>query len=191
MKKIIGITGPSGAGKSTVSALFKESGAHIIDADIVAREVVTLGKPALDEIKKEWPEAVVDGVLDRRVMARIAFSDESELHKLNSITHKYIIEEIKDEIKKSAATLFVIDAIALFESELKSMCDVTIAVIAKKDTRISRIMARDNLTRDAAESRINAQKSDDFYIDNADFTIYNDENSDFCEKVGQILKEIL
>ena len=96
MKKIIGITGPSGAGKSTVSAEFGKVGAHIIDADVVAREVVMPGKPALEEIKIEWPEAVSEGVLDRKVMARIAFGSEAELHKLNSITHKYIISDIKE-----------------------------------------------------------------------------------------------
>lgn len=186
---IIGITGPSGAGKSTVSARFKEVGACTIDADIVAREVVAPGKPALEEIKKEWPQAVVNGSLDRKVMARIAFGSDAELHKLNSITHKYIISDIKEKIKKSDADIFVIDAIALFESELVSMCDVTIAVIADKETRILRIMARDNLTRGEAENRINAQKNDEFYIENADYTIVNNHDTD--EEIGRILKEIL
>lgn len=190
MKKIIGITGPSGAGKSTVSEYFKKVGAHIIDADIVARDVVMPGKPALEKIKNEWPEAVIEGVLDRKVMARIAFGNSDELHKLNSITHKYIISEIKEKIKKSDSTVFVIDAIALFESELIDLCDVTIAVIADKETRISRIMARDNLTRIEAESRINAQKSDEFYKDRADYTIENNDGVT-DEKIGQILKEIL
>ena len=188
--KIIGITGPSGAGKSTVSEYFKKAGAHIIDADVVAREVVKTGRPALKEIEKEWPEAVKDGVFDRKIMARIAFSNDAELHKLNGITHKYIISEIKNEIEKSDKELFVLDAIALFESELGSMCDVTVAVIAEKEARILRIMARDNLTRVEAESRINAQKSDEFYKSRADYII---ENSDGLtdEKIGQILKEIL
>ncbi len=188
--KIIGITGPSGAGKSTLSTYFKMSGAHIIDADIVARNVVMLGKPALEEIKIEWPEAVSEGVLDRKVMARIAFGSEAELHKLNSITHKYIISDIKEEIEKSDSTVFVIDAIGLFESELASMCDVTIAVIANKKARISRIMARDNLTVDEAESRINAQKSDEFYTSRADYTIENNDDLTY-ERIEQILKEIL
>ena len=191
MKRIIGITGPSGAGKSTVSEHFKKVGAHIIDADVVARNVVLPGKPALKEIEKEWPEAVSQGNLDRKVMAQIAFGSETELHKLNSITHKYIISEIKDEIEKSDSTVFVVDAIALFESELISLCDVTIAVSADKATRISRIMARDNLTRKEAERRINAQKNDEFYKERADFTVVNDEADIANEKIGQIIKEIL
>ena len=92
------------------------------------------------------------------------------------------------EIEKSDKEIFVIDAIALFESELIDLCDVTIAVIADKETRILRIMARDNLTRDEAESRINAQKNDEFYTEHADFVVVNDGDED---KVGQILKEIL
>lgn len=189
--KIIGITGPSGAGKSTISEFFREVGAHIIDADVVARKVVEPGEPALKDIEKEWPEVVKNGVFDRKAMARIAFGNDTELHKLNSITHKYIISIIKEEIEKSDKDLFVIDAIALFESELVLMCDATIAVIADKDVRVKRIMKRDNLTRIDAENRINAQKNDEFYTDNADYIIFNNGDGVANEKIGQMLKEIL
>lgn len=187
--KIIGITGGSGAGKTTITEYFKEYDAEVIDADIIAKEIVSAGMPALEEIKKEWKDVVSDDVLDRRALAKIVFNDPTELHKLNSITHKYIIEEIKERIIKSTASVFIIDAIALFESGLSDLCDVTVGVIAEKSKRIERIMARDNLTRSQAEERINAQKSDSFYIENADFVIYNNENeSDLKTSVGRIIK---
>ena len=181
--KIIGITGGSGAGKTTVTKYLKKCGAEIIDADITAREVVEKGKPALKKIEQEWKDVVVNGVLDRRALANIVFNDSHALHKLNTITHKYIIDEIKKGIKLSNAEIFVIDAIALFESGLAELCDITVCVIADKETRIKRIMARDELTKSEAMDRINAQKNDDFYKENADFTIYNNDNESNLEEI--------
>ncbi len=187
--KIIGITGGSGAGKTTITKYIKKLGAEILDADIVAREVVEPSKPALKEIEKEWGNVVENNVLNRRELAKIVFNDKSALHKLNTITHKYIIDEIKKRIEKSCAPIFVIDAISLFESGLSDICDVTISVIAEKGIRLKRIMERDNLTKIEASDRINAQKDDEFYIKNADFVIYNnDDASDFEEIVDKIIK---
>lgn len=187
--KIIGITGGSGAGKTTITEIFKRFGAEVLDADVVARQVVEPKKPALLEIQKEWDSVVANGVLNRKALAKIVFNDEVELHKLNSITHKYIIDEINERIKKSKAEIFVIDAIALFESGLFKMCDITVCVIADKETRIKRIMERDSLTRLEAEERINAQKDDSFYIENTDYTIYNNgAENDVEELIGRIIK---
>lgn len=187
--KIIGITGGSGAGKTTITKYLKKYGAEILDADITAREVVKKGMPALKEIENEWENVVKNEELDRRALAKIVFNDEVALHKLNAITHKYIIEEIKKKIKNSQADIFVIDAIALFESGLSDLCDVTLCVLADKDVRIKRIMARDDLTKGEAKERINAQKDDSFYKERADFTIYNNENeSNLEEIVGRIIK---
>lgn len=187
--KIIGVTGGSGAGKTTITKIMENFGAEVVDADVVAREVVMEGQPALKEIENQWENVVDGGKLNRKALAKIVFNDESQLHKLNSITHKYIIDLIKKKIKKSCASVFVIDAIALFESGLSDLCDVTVCVIADKDTRINRIMARDNLTKLEAEERINAQKDDGFYIKNADHTIYNDDDECLLkEKIGRIIK---
>jgi len=182
--KIIGITGKSGAGKTTVTKYFKKHDAEIVDADIIAREVVESGMPALEEIKNEWQDVVSEGVLNRPALAKIVFNDAEELHKLNTITHKYIVEEIKQRIKKSKAPIFIIDAIALFESGLSDLCDVTVCVTADKDVRLKRIMARDGLARIEAEERINAQKSDDFYKEKADFVILNNETESNLEEVA-------
>lgn len=187
--KIIGVTGGSGAGKTVATKAMASLGAEILDADVLAREVVMPDMPALYEIQKEWKSVVKGGVLERRALAKIVFNDDEQLHKLNAITHKYIIEKINQRIKNSDAPIVVIDAIALFESGLSDMCDITICVIADKNERIERIMKRDNLTRHEAEERINAQKSDSFYIENADFTIYNNGNLGKAEEeIGRIIK---
>ncbi len=185
--KIIGITGGSGAGKTTVSEHFKKYDAEIVDADILAREIVGRGMPALDEIKKEWQGVVIDGELNRRALAKIVFNDACELHKLNTITHKYIIDEINKRIKKSQKEIFVIDAIALFESGLAKLCDATICVLADKETRIKRIMERDALTQKEAQERINAQKSDDFYMTHSDYVIYNNDDGSSLKELADYL----
>lgn len=187
--KIIGLTGGSGAGKTTVAKILKNCGARILDADCVARQVVEPGQPALNEIEKEWQGVVQNGRLDRKALAAIVFNSAEELHKLNAITHKYIIDKIRQEIEVCGAEIFVIDAIALFESGLSDLCSVTIAVIADKEVRVERIMARDNLPENEALMRINAQKSDSFYIENCDYTIYNNGDIDAInEEIGRIIK---
>ena len=185
--KIIGITGGSGAGKTTVTKYFKKYDAEIVDADITAREIVKSGMPALEEIKKEWQDVVVDGKLDRRALAKIVFNNDEELHKLNTITHKYIIDEINKKIMMSKKEIFVIDAIALFESGLARLCDATICVIADRDKRIKRIMERDDLTLKEAQERIDAQKSDEFYKSRADYVIYNNDDGSSLEEIADRL----
>lgn len=184
--KIIGVTGGTGGGKTTVTKIMEHYGAQVVDADVIARNVVMPGTPALSEIGNVW-DVVRDGVLDRKALAKIVFTDEVQLHKLNTITHKYVIEEIKSQLEKCTVDIFVIDAIALFESGLSDLCDVTVAVIADRDVRCERIMARDNLTKSEAIMRMNAQKSDEFYIENADFVIYNN-GGDIEEEIRQIIK---
>ena len=184
--KIIGVTGGTGGGKTTATKIMESMGAYIVDADVVARDIVAPGKPALLEIAAEW-DVVQDGTLDRKALAKIVFTDEAQLHKLNAITHKYVIEEIKSQLANCKNDIFVIDAIALFESGLSDICDVTVAVIADCDIRCERIMARDGLTRDEAMMRINAQKSDSFYKERADFVVYSNDGVDE-EEIGRIIK---
>ncbi len=193
MKKIIGLTGPSGAGKSTVSAMFSKRGAYVIDADCVARRVVEKGMPALLEITQEFGTGVLlqNGELNRKALAKIVFSSPEDLHKLNEITHKYIIAEIKREMEESSHAVFVIDAAALFESGLDSICDCTVSVTAEREVRIARIMARDGLTVQEATARIGAQQPDDFYISRSDYHLENNEEPDaLLARVNQILKEV-
>lgn len=193
MKKIIGLTGPSGAGKSTISAILQEAGAHVIDGDIVARRVVEKGKPALIALTETFGAHILleDGALDRKALAKIAFSTPENLHKLNQITHKYIIAEIKREIEESACSVFVIDAAALFESGLDGICHKTVSVTAERSVRIGRIMARDGLTVDEATARIDAQQPDDFYISKSDFHVENTGAKDaLSAQVNQILKDV-
>ncbi len=192
---IIGITGGSGCGKSTVSGILCEQGAKTIDADIVYHDLLNNSKQMLRELKRRFPEAVnSDGKLIRRELAKIVFSDKQALLNLNEISHKFVLEETERQIAclyEENTSYLCIDAIALFESGMNSICDITIGVLADRETRISRIMERDSLDCEAAAARIDAQQPDDFYISKCNYIIRNDGNIDEVRSaVDDLFKKI-
>lgn len=193
MKKIIGVTGGSGTGKGVVSEIFAENGAFCIDADEIYKQTIKPGMPALNEIKEAFGESVIlkNGELNRAELAKIVFNSKQELHKLDSITHKYIIEKIEKEILKASENLIIIDAPTLFESGLNRICDVTIGVLAGQDLRIKRIKERDGLSCEKAKERVFAQKEDSFYKEKCDYIIENNGGLDILKKaVYKIFKEV-
>ncbi|MBR5773733.1 MAG: dephospho-CoA kinase [Clostridia bacterium] len=186
---VIGMTGPTGSGKSTIGETLCARGFKIVDADKVARRVTEKGSPTLAQLCSAFGDDIMYpcGELDRAALAKKAFADEESLRMLNSITHPAIIELIKAEIevlRASGETKIILDAPQLFEAGADKLCDYVISVLADRATRLERIMERDNITEEQALSRINAQKSDDFFVENSDFVIYN--NSDIEALTPQI-----
>jgi len=177
--KIIGVTGPIGSGKSTLSAYFAKKGATVIDADLLYREVVQKGKPALNEIADFFGNEVLDedGGLNRKKLGQIVFEDKAKLDVLNKITHKYIIEEILNEVKKARernADLLVIECPIPVEHGFLDVVDEVYVVVADEKVRAERIMKRNNLTFDDAMKRIRSQMTNDEYIKIADKVIINE-----------------
>lgn len=190
---ILGITGGSGCGKTTVSEILSKKGVDIIDCDEVARKIVEPKQPALYEIKAVFGNDYIkpDGTLDRKKMADLVFNSPKSLLKLNEITHKYVAEYIDLYIKNSNSDIVAIDAAALIESGIYKKCDYVLGVLAEKSVRLERIMNRDNLSYDEAKSRINAQKSDEFYVEKSNYIIYNNGDLDKTnEQITKILNEI-
>ena len=180
----IGLTGPSGAGKGVVSSLLARYGIPSIDTDAVYHELLVPPSACLDELVARFGDSVLapDGTLDRRALAAIVFADghEAELEALNSITHRHILDRVRNICREHEATdapAVLIDAPVLFESGFDRECDKTLAVLADKATRLARIIARDGLTEAAAVQRLSAQPSNDFYISRADAVIHNDGES--------------
>lgn len=180
--KIIGLTGPSGAGKSTLCERFEELSIPCINTDKIYHDLTSSPSTCLNELKEIFGERIIneDGSLDRRALAKIVFEGENaqnNLSRLNSITHKYVWEktnalltEYMDKGKKAA----VIDAPALFSSKMFiGACDFIISVLCDKELRVERIVKRDNISQDQALARINAQPSDEFFIENSDYYIDN------------------
>lgn len=192
-KYVFGITGGSGAGKSTVSNGFRKLGVFVSDADMAARAVVVKGMKCLDEIRAAFGDEVIqeNGELNRKALGKIVFSDKNKLELLNSITHKHIKEYIKNEIDSAASEICAVDGAVIIGSPVMELCKKLVVVTANEETRIKRIMSRDNIERDYAKDRINAQNSDAFYLSYADYVIENNnDESELGAQIEQIYSKI-
>lgn len=165
---IVGLTGQTGAGKSTVSDYLRENGVTVIDADLIAREVVEKGSACIADIALEFGcEYInVEGTLNRKKMAKSVFTDKAKLKRLNDIMFPYIIESIRaklDGLRESCEGIIVLDAPTLFESGADRECDCVVSVTASEPLRRQRIIARDHLTGQEADERISAQHDESYY----------------------------
>ncbi len=187
MKFVLGLTGVSGAGKSVAAEYFKKRGAFVIDADKISRDVTKKGGAAVPEIERAFPDAVTDGVIDRKKLGSTVFSDNEKLKILNKITHKYIMEIINGLVK-SHGGFIVIDAPVLYEAGADVLCDKVMVIDAPDDVKIKRIMLRDGIDESYARKRVAARNSCEL-IKKADVTIVNgaDEES-FYKKLDSFLK---
>lgn len=192
---IIGITGPSGSGKGEVSKYMLHSGFSVIDADAVYHDLITPPSKCLDELTRTFGRNILTagGLLNRETLSGIVFQkgNEDKLEALNEITHRHVSDKIKKIIcsmKAMGAPVCIIDAPLLIEAGLSSLCDIKISVLADKEIRTSRIMKRDNISSERALMRINSQKPDEFYIENSDFTVYNNGN---IAELTKSIKDIL
>ncbi|MBR3300227.1 MAG: dephospho-CoA kinase [Clostridia bacterium] len=183
MNKIIGLTGPTGSGKSSAALIAKNYGIKVVDCDKLARKAVKKGSDGLNDLVAAFSPGILkkDGALNRRELAKRAFSSKKNTELLNKTLLPHIAKLVKAELNGKTVLL---DAPTLFESGLDSVCDVTIAVLANKDDRIKRIMERDKLSLENALLRINAGKDDGFYIERADFVLYN--NKDIQKYINEI-----
>ena len=188
---IVGLTGPTGAGKSSLNETAKELGFKVIDCDKVARVAVEKGRAGYLALIKAFGEEILnpDGTINRKELAKRAFSSTQGTELLNKTLLPHIVELIKGEMDCDKVLL---DAPTLFESGVDKMCAATIAVLADRKIRLERIMERDLIESEAAILRMNAGKPDEFYLENADYTVYNNGQTDeFKNEFAGILKNIL
>jgi len=171
----VGLTGGIGSGKSAVATAFGELGATIVDADVLARDVVAPGSPGLRAIAARWPQVVrADGALDRPALAAIVFADESARAALNAITHP-LVRALGDLREREAPPGVVVHVVPLlFEGDFWRACDRTVLVVAPHDVRIARVIARDATEREAVERRMAAQIDPERARVMADYVIEND-----------------
>lgn len=160
----IGLTGGIGTGKSTVSAMFREHGIEIVDADIIAREVLEKYPEILNKVRVEFGEGFFDwrGDFRRKEFGNHIFKFPKQRIKYESIVMPYIKKEIHNEIErleKEDNKLIIVDAPILIETGLHEEMDYVVLVSADTQTQIQRIKARDGLANNDALNRINAQMS--------------------------------
>ncbi len=169
---IIGITGGSGSGKTTALNAIHELGGTVLDCDAIYHDLLKTDHALLSQIECRFPGTVENGVLDRKKLGSIVFSHAKALEDLNRITHQAVKDKVIS-LLTPAPRLAAIDAIALFESGLSELCQLTVAVIAPTQERITRLMARDGITEEYAKLRIQAQKSDDWFREKCDYILEN------------------
>ncbi len=192
---VLGLTGKTGAGKSMVCSKLKENGYYIIDADKVARDILEPGSVVIEKLKETFGDDIINfnGEIDRKLLAERAFASREETEKLNAITHPAIREKILDEIDDAKIEQYevcIIDAAALLECDVRLDCRKIAVVFAPADIRLKRIIERDNLSVTQAKRRMDVQKEDEFYLQNADIIIINDGVSDFEEEFEKLIKFI-
>lgn len=192
---LIGLTGPSGAGKSTVSRILGSFGLPIIDADNIYHTLLTPPSECLSDLTECFGREVLspDGTLNRAALAAIVFNDPTELEKLNHITHSHVLRDFRKQLKKlrdNGVPAAVFDAPQLFESGANRECNIVISVLAEEEIRIHRIVERDGISREAALSRVRAQKNERFFRTHSDYIIENNLSEDaLAPQIQRILTE--
>ena len=169
---IIGITGGSGSGKTTLLDELKKLGALVLDCDEIYHQLLASDPTLLAAIGVRFPGTVENGILQRKKLGAIVFSDENALLDLNRITHAAVKREVLRRLETRPA-LAAIDAIALFEGGLAELCDVTVAVTAPTDVRIQRLRERDRISEEYAQARITAQPDDHWFREKCGYVLEN------------------
>jgi len=176
----VGLTGSIAVGKSYVLSVLAQLGCVTFDADKIAHLVMERGRPAYDDIVREFGETVlaVDGSIDRKKLGAIVFGDEGRRRRLNEIVHPRVIEEQNRLLAEAEARnpngIVVIDAALMIESGGYKRFDKLIVVYCDRDTQIERLIRRADITRQEAEQRLAAQMSSEEKLRYADYRINTD-----------------
>ncbi|WP_251716948.1 dephospho-CoA kinase [Lactobacillus agrestimuris] len=196
MTLILGLTGGIATGKSTADHFLKQKGIPIIDADQIAHDLYQVGKPAWKEIKDQFGREYLnsDQTINRKKLGQLVFNDQNELELLNKITHPLVHEEINRQIKQEISKksrLVILDIPLLFESHAEKMCDQVLVITLPEKMQITRLMERNNLTKEQAIARIHSQMPLSEKEVKATYVISNSGTvNDLYEKLDNLLNKI-
>uniref|UniRef100_A0A1J3F1N9 Dephospho-CoA kinase n=3 Tax=Noccaea caerulescens TaxID=107243 RepID=A0A1J3F1N9_NOCCA len=194
--RIVGLTGGIASGKSTVSNLFKASGIPVVDADVVARNVLKRGSGGWKRVVAAFGEEILlpSGEVDRPKLGQMVFSDQSKRQLLNKLMAPYISSGIFWEILKQwakGAKVIVVDIPLLFEVKMDKWTKPIVVVWVSEETQLERLMERDGLSEEDARNRVRAQMSLDLKRSKADVVIDNNGGLDeLNQQFNKVLSEI-
>jgi dephospho-CoA kinase len=178
-KLIIGLTGGIGSGKTTITNYFEALGIDIIDADVIAREVVAVNSSALKAIAEHFGKEYIqiDGQLDRSLLRSKIFSNEADKNWLNELLHPLIRLGIVDQTKSAQSPYCILVAPLLIENNLLALVDRVLVVDVSETTQISRTLLRDSSSAEEIKAIIASQTSRELRAQAADDIINNDDSS--------------
>ncbi len=194
---VLGITGPTGAGKTTLLKEVEKLGGAVIDCDAVYHDLLERDNALQRNLERAFgPLRDEQGVIDRKKLGTIVFGDSEKLKQLNTIAQTATVRrtrELLEGYRAGGRALAAIDAIALLESPLAKLCDVTLAVIAPAEIRVKRIMAREGISEEYAWLRVKAQKSDEYFVKGCDRALVNDcaQAEEFALRAKALVESIL
>ncbi|GBD61460.1 dephospho-CoA kinase [Tetragenococcus halophilus subsp. halophilus] len=194
MSFILGITGSIATGKSTVVNIFKQYGFPVVDADIIAREVVEPNTAGLKKIVETFGSSVLcsDGSLNRKQLGQIIFSDTKKRQALNALLAPFLQEAIIEQIKRAsaAASLVIADIPLLYEAGYDKYMDQVAVVYIPEDLQVQRLMKRDRITKKEAQKKVASQLSIEEKKKRADIIFDNQESlSSIRQQIFSWLKE--
>jgi dephospho-CoA kinase len=190
--RVFGLTGNIGSGKSTVARMLREAGIPVLDADLISREVTAPGGRAYDVVVRAFGRGIVrdDGSIDRKRLGEIVFSNPTLRARLEEITHPAIFDAMKEAIaglEREGHRAAVVEATLIHESGRKGLFEAVISVTCDRETAISRLAARDRMSRSDVEARLRAQMDADRKAGASDYVI---DNSATPEETGRQVKRI-
>ena len=189
---IVGLTGGIGSGKTTVAKLFFELGVPIYVSDIEAKKLMITDSELISKIKNILgEEAYLNNKLNRSYISNKVFSNKALLEKLNSIVHPVVAKDFLKWYNTQESPYVIKESAILFESGSNKNCDLVITVTAPLEERISRVVLRDNITKEKVSQRVSNQFDDEDKIKNSNYIIHNIELEETKIQVKKINKQIL
>ena len=191
MTKILGLTGGIGSGKTTIAKHIQSLGIPVYIADDEAKKILMLPE-TLNSLKLVFGNAIFDdGLLNKDKLSTIVFNNPEMLKQLNQIIHPAVKKDFDNWLKANKnAPLVVKEAAILFESGSYKDCDAIITIVAPLNSRINRVIKRDNTNYEAVLSRINNQWTDEMRIEKSDYIIENEDVNVSCAQTENILKTL-
>ena len=190
------MTGNIGSGKSAVAAMLREAGIPVLDADRISREVTAPGGRAYDAVVETFGRGILrdDGSIERKRLGEIVFADPRLRGQLEAITHPAIFEGMKEAIsgiEREGHRVVVVEAALIHESGRKGLFEAVISVTCDRETAISRLAARDGMTRSQADARLRAQMDADRKAGASDYVIDNSGSLDETRRQVVALARVL
>ncbi|MCP4598128.1 dephospho-CoA kinase [Neptuniibacter sp.] len=175
---VVGVTGGIGSGKSAATDILSQLGVTVVDADIVAREVVEPGEPALQAIKEYFGSEVIatNGSLDRAALRKLVFSNNDNREWLEKLLHPIIRKSIIEQLNRSNGDYAVLASPLLLETDQYQLVDHVVVIDVPVEIQLQRTMSRDNNNEEQVKAIINAQMARQERLDKADSVISNDSD---------------